>query len=582
DALNFVGHAFGVSRVYIFETDEKNPDLCHNTFEWCAPGIKPQKTKLQNVSYQRYGYDKFFGASELFCCEDRNLANPEMKEELASQNIVAMVNYAFYDKGRLAGFVGYDDCEKVRPDWSREKEDVEILVFVAELLAMYLIKERNRLRAVESKANETFLRAKEEENRILLRHFVEAYTSAYMVNLAERSFEIIHMSHEFQQVFTMNGGMADMARFVDNHVHPDDREMMRKMTDPDYVRARMKEEREISFTMREIYDDEERTMHVIIIRSVDCDHVAIGFMDVTAELKKEKEINEKLEIAAKARRGFLSSMSHDIRTPMNAILGMVDIALNHPDDKAKMIDSLQKIRTSGNHLLLLVNDVLDISAIESGKTELRPVVHAVKEKARFIQNTIQGILNGKDIAFHFDQHDILYPWIVVDETRLNQIINNLLSNAVKYTPEGGSVRFENYHERDEEGKPWNVIAISDTGIGMSEEFMAKMWEAFSRATDTRINEIQGAGLGLSIVKSLVDMMGGTITVESRLNVGSTFTVRLPIVPASPEALPAEAQAEESEKEGEVSAHVLVAEDNDLNWEVASELLAMHGITCVRA
>ncbi|MCF0142578.1 MAG: hypothetical protein HUJ75_04300, partial [Parasporobacterium sp.] len=579
DVLKFLGQYMNVSRTYIFETDHEDDGICHNTFEWCSEGIQPQMHNLQNVLYSEYGYFDLFDESQLFYCTDSSLANDSMRAEMENQGIKAMINYAFYEDNRLAGFIGIDDCTRSRDDWNVDDGDLELLTYVADLISSYLIRERTLIHAKAAEEAEKSLRLKDEENSVLLKHFVEAYTSAYSVNLKDKTFEILHMSHEFSSVFTMNGGLDDMARFVEEHVHPDDRELMRQMTDPDFMRVKMREQSEVTFTLREQYYGAERTMHVTVIRGVDADHVAIGFLDVTAEIQKEKELNEKLEAAARARRDFLSSMSHDIRTPMNAILGMVDIALSHTDDTERMIDSIKKIRTSGNYLLMLVNDILDISSIESGKTQLRPVVHSAEDKKKFIHNTIQGILNGKDIKFTFDQHDIIQPYFVVDEIRMNQIINNLLSNAVKYTPDGGSVICENWHELDADGKPWNYIRVSDTGIGMSEEFMEQMWDAFSRATDTRINTIQGAGLGLSIVKSLVEMMGGTITVESQLNVGSTFTVKLPIIPAKEEDIPVRVDDEDL---GDFTTHLLVAEDNDINWEVVYELLKESGITCERA
>ncbi|MCF0143628.1 MAG: response regulator [Firmicutes bacterium] len=419
----------------------------------------------------------------------------------------------------------------------------------------------------------------ENESRALLEHFVKAYASAYMVNLKERSFEILHMNHEFKNVFVMDGNMEDMKNFVANHVHPEDRAHVYQMIDPDYVSRRLKTETEITFTLREQYQGKERTMHAMIMKGIDEYHAAVGFMDVSNEIQKEKEIQRKLEAANNAKKDFLSAMSHDIRTPMNAIVGMADIALNNTDNMDKVVDSLNKIRMSGNQLTTLVNDVLDISAIESGKTELRPVPHSVEAGSRELESIIQGLLNGKDLDIEVIDHDIIHPWIMIDEVRLNQILNNLLSNAVKYTPEGGRITIEIWQDNDEQGKPWENIVVSDTGIGMNPEFIEKMWDAFSRATDTRINKIGGAGLGLSIVKSLVEMMDGTITVESELNKGSTFTCRIPVIPAKPCEVEAEAIVAD---QGQFTCNVLVAEDNEMNWEIANELLSMNGVTCIRA
>ena len=418
----------------------------------------------------------------------------------------------------------------------------------------------------------------EYEKRAILDHFVRLYTSAYIVNLADGSFEILHMNHDFSQVFVMNGTKTDMDKFVLDHVHPEDQEKMWLLTDRHYMRKIMETTDEYTFNMREVYGEDERVMHVLVMKTLDSDRVAIGFMDITAELQKEKEINRRLEAANNAKRDFLSTMSHDIRTPMNAIIGMVDIAMNHTGDEEKVKDSLNKIRTSGNQLIALVNDILDISAIDSGKMEIKPVPHSVVAGGEQVKSSIQGMLGSKKLNIEYEQHDILVPWIMVDELRLNQIVYNLLSNAIKYTPEGGTVRLENWQERGENDIVWENVRISDTGIGMSEKFMETMWETFTRAVDSRVDKIQGAGLGLSIVKKFTELMGGEITAESEIDKGSVFTFRFPVDPAEPE----EIDDREAAAEGTLDCRVLVVEDNDMNWEIAYELLKMRGVESERA
>lgn len=310
------------------------------------------------------------------------------------------------------------------------------------------------------------------------------------------------------------------------------------------------------------------------------------FTNIDDQKKHELEMNAALETALEdarqanmAKSRFLSAMSHDIRTPMNAVMGMIDIAKHHEDDREKVHENLIKIETAGSQLLSLVNDILDISAIESGKLELRLSEFSISQQFNRIETIFRPQIEQRNMSGEFVLRDIAEPWVIADETRINQITTNLMSNAVKYTGEGGTVRYEVYQSEDADGQLCMYFIVKDTGIGMSREYMDHMWETFSRATDTRINKIQGAGLGLSIVKDLVDKMDGTITVESRIDHGTTFTVKIPVT--ATEQMKHE-EISQNPCDEEVSYRVLVAEDNDMNWEIACELLDINGISAVRA
>lgn len=242
------------------------------------------------------------------------------------------------------------------------------------------------------------------------------------------------------------------------------------------------------------------------------------------EKRREKDLMSAADVARRANEAkseFLSRMSHDIRTPMNVIMGFTNIALQHADDSDKMKECLEKIRVSGSNLQELIDDVLDISRIESG--EFKIVSQPVK------------------------LHDISHNVLLSDQIRLGKIYMNLLSNAVKYTPENGDVKFETYEEKlAESGKARLVSVVSDTGIGMTPEFMKQMYSAFSRAVDTRVNKVRGSGLGLAIVKKIVDLMDGAIEAESKVGKGTTFRVTLD--------LPAAADDAETEEHTETAKH----------------------------
>lgn len=269
------------------------------------------------------------------------------------------------------------------------------------------------------------------------------------------------------------------------------------------------------------------------------------------EKRREKDLMSAADAARRAngaKSEFLSRMSHDIRTPMNVIMGFTNIALQHADDSDKMKECLEKIRVSGSNLQELIDDVPDISRIESGEFKIVSQPVKLPELFDFYCQAIAGMAEAKNIRFSGKLHDISHNVLLSDQIRLGQIYMNLLSNAVKYTPENGDVKFEVYEEKlAESGKVRLVSVVSDTGIGMTPEFMEQMYSAFSRAVDTRVNKVRGSGLGLAIVKKIVDLMDGAIEAESKVGKGTTFRVTLD--------LPAAADDAETEEHTETAKHI---------------------------
>ena len=247
-------------------------------------------------------------------------------------------------------------------------------------------------------------------------------------------------------------------------------------------------------------------------------------------------LNKRLQITAreaksanKAKTDFLSTMSHDIRTPMNAIIGLTAIAEKNLGDVESTKDSLQKISLAGNHLLTLINDILDISKVESGKLKLSPLTFSLVETVENLVNISQPMIKEKNLEFSFHINQIEKEYLYTDQLRLNQIYINILSNAIKYTQPGGRISVDMKEEKSSEpGCVKLIYSVSDTGIGMSPEFIKTMYQPFSRQVDSRVNSIQGTGLGLTITKQMVELMGGTIECQSRQGEGTTFTVTLDI------------------------------------------------------
>jgi len=284
--------------------------------------------------------------------------------------------------------------------------------------------------------------------------------------------------------------------------------------------------------------------------------------------KKLKATAREAATANKAKTDFLSTMSHDIRTPMNAIIGLTTIAERNLGDTESVGESLRKITLASNHLLTLINDILDISKVESGKLNLSPQTFSIVETVDNLVNISQPMIKEKNIDFSFRISRIEKEYLYADQLRLNQIYINILSNAIKYTEPGGCVSVSMREE--ESRKPGCVrltYIVSDTGIGMSPEYMANMYQAFLRQTDSRVNSIQGTGLGLAITKQMVDLMGGTIDCQSEQGKGTTFTVILDLPVA-------DRQREDMMLE---PMDVLLVDDDEILLETAADTLESLGV-----
>ncbi len=280
-----------------------------------------------------------------------------------------------------------------------------------------------------------------------------------------------------------------------------------------------------------------------------------------------------------AKTTFLNHMSHDIRTPMNAIVGFTDIAMKKKPDK-EVEDCLKKIRQSSEYLMTLINDVLDISRIESGKLEYKPVLVDLRDIVNTVLSIARGYTENRDLNFCVSREEFKNPYVMADELRIREVLLNIISNAVKFTKDGGTISFaaENCPGNDEH----HVIVryrISDTGIGMSEEFQTKIFDEFSQENSGARTSYKGTGLGMAIAKQYVDLMGGKIEVSSRQGIGSTFTVEIPLLIA--EHVRTEKE-EKLRKDMDLHGlHVLLAEDNDLNAELAVDLLEEKGMIVTR-
>ena len=348
----------------------------------------------------------------------------------------------------------------------------------------------------------------------------------------------------------------------------------------------------IEMDMQSAYRMVEKTNHISIICGLVAGAVLLLIFLYTyfvyqkskAQEQKQKQLlmkaAEEADAANKAKSAFLLNISHDIRTPMNAIIGFTNIAL-HQNSVSDIHDNLEKVQESSDHLLSLLNDVLDFSRIESGKVIISPEPVDITQLIDNVQAIMNGLLYNRDLKFEVHRERLKNPYVLADVARIREVLVNLLGNAVKFTKDGGKITLgcSSYPGMDEKHIIVRYV-VQDNGIGMSEEFQKELFKPFSQEDDANARtNYKGIGLGMAITQKYVDMMGGSIAVESKKGVGTTFTVEIPLELTE--------QVIESEQKRPLhrdltGVHVLMAEDNDLNAELATIMLEDAGMTVTRA
>ncbi len=346
----------------------------------------------------------------------------------------------------------------------------------------------------------------------------------------------------------------------------------------------------IEMDMQSAYGMVEETNHISIICGLVAGAVLLliclysyyVYQKSKAEEQKQKQLlmnaAEEADAANKAKSAFLLSISHDIRTPMNAIIGFTNIAL-HQNTVSDIHDSLEKVQKSSNHLLSLLNDVLDFSRIESGKVIISPEPVDITQLTDNVQAIMNGLLYNRDLKFEVHRERPKNPYVLADVTRIREVLVNLLGNAVKFTKDGGKIILDisSYPGTDEKHIIIRYV-VQDNGIGMSEEFQKELFKPFSQEDNANARtKYKGTGLGMAITKKYIDMMGGSIAVESKKGVGTTFTVEIPL-----ELTKQVIQSKQPLHRDLTGVHVLMAEDNDLNAELATIMLEDAGMTVTRA
>lgn len=427
-----------------------------------------------------------------------------------------------------------------------------------------------------------------------------AYFSVYSVNLQNGRCEAVKVIDFFRRLVKKCHSTEIVTNaFLNTCVRPEDREKMRKFTDWRTLKNRLSEN---ATTVEEFHGmlspwEWCRASWIVASRNEDGDARIVLFTveDITEsyneriQREQERERTQKeleksqaaAEAANKAKTDFLFNMSHDIRTPMNAIIGYADLMERHFGETEKCRDYLNKIKSSGDFLLSLVNNVLEMARIESGKVVLNEEVCEAKNLVSKVISVYSNLMEQKKITFTTNV-DVKEKYYYGDEVKLSEIFLNIVSNAYKYTNEGGKISLTVKELSCE--KPGYIrlqTTVSDTGIGMSKEFLPQIFEEFSREYTSTENKIEGTGLGMPIVKKLVDFMNGTIEVESEPGKGSTFVVTIPHEIAKVEDVKREKSPKIDMKKF-IGRKILLVEDNELNAEIATELLSEAGFIIERA
>ena len=440
---------------------------------------------------------------------------------------------------------------------------------------------------------------KREEEKVYQLEIINAlsidYTNVFMVNLMTNRIRIVRMNDVAGAFYSDELGEQyydDALEFyIDVSVYADDRDMMRMAFSRDNILRQLIKRETFYVNFRSNINNKLQYMKLKVVRIGDIKETGnflLAFMNVDDEIehemKQKKLLQDTLsmaESASHAKTMFLSNMSHDIRTPMNAIIGFTTLALNHISEQAMVKTYLDKIKSSSNHLLSLINDVLDMSRIESGKMKINKTVSTVEKIVGDVDTVMQSQIQMKHLEYSLIKRGNLTRPVMMDGLRLNQILINIVGNAVKYTPDYGKVQFMITEMPSiSDNTSSYQFRIKDNGIGMSKKFLEKIFTPFERDENNAIAKIQGTGLGLAITKSLVDIMEGSIFVKSEEGKGSEFLVCFDLENAKEGELSVEEKKENVYESSVIDSfkdvRILLVEDNELNREIATELLKSVG------
>lgn len=419
----------------------------------------------------------------------------------------------------------------------------------------------------------------------------DSYESIYYVDIANDAFEIFKRNEYLASTYKDEklSFTQSFTNYINRDVHEKDRKKMLKLIDREYIKKKIKRKNSFEFVYRDIHSGDVEFYEMQVIRPREYEksgRIVIAFVNKTEVVKMEngqrlileKALND-AESASRSKSTFLFNMSHDIRTPMNAVFGFTQMAQKHIDDKEKLKDCLDKITSSSEHLLSLVNDILDMSRIEAGKIIIEEKPVDLDRCRQELKSMVEVGANDKKVSLIFETDSkSVHRKVYLDVMRMHRVMVNVMNNAIKYSNENGVVRFVAKELKPtKNGYIRYRYSIIDEGVGMSEEFQKHLFEPFAREKSSTVSGVTGTGLGLAITKELVRLMKGTISVKSKLGKGTTVNIELEFreaLDSQIEEKNRKCQYDESVLKGK---RILLVEDNELNREIVVDLLSEIGI-----
>lgn len=574
--MQAIGNYTGADRVYIFDWETNQKDSLSNTFEWCADEVTPEIDNLQAIPVSLMpNWVKRFENKEAIVINDleaTKYSEPEEYELLKTQEIRSLIAVPIYANHQMNGFIGVDN-----PDLRHNEISITLLSDVGGHLGC--VRENLKSTVLLKKALDEATKRSE-----IISTIATLYVTIIHANVKERTYELLKGHDLVQKILGQKGKIDDvMERLPTAFAAMEGREKFREFLNFDTLTERLRNTNYVSTEFVSINGGWRLSRFIVKSRDTQGNVVDVLYVvrDITEEKLREimyqKQLKESMEDAQRAnisKTAFLRRMSHDIRTPLNGIVGMIHIAQKHSNDVAKLQECRQKVLQSTDYLQKLINNVLDISKPESGSLVLE---HKSFDMVELLSNNMTVVAmsayeNGVRFEGGVEANTIRHRYLIGSPVHLSRVLMNLASNAIKYNHFHGTVNVHCEELSDDGNMAVFKFVCSDTGLGMSEEFQKHAFDVFAQEGKQSTTTFSGSGLGLSIVKDIIELMGGMIELESKENVGSTFTVTVPfkidhLVENN------DSQKDSCSQSMELSGkRVLLVEDNAINMEIAHAIL----------
>ena len=574
--LQAIGNYTGADRVYIFDWETDQKDSLSNTFEWCADEVTPEIDNLQAIPVSLMpNWVKRFENREVIVINDleaTKYSEPEEYELLKTQEICSLIAVPIYANHQMNGFIGVDN-----PDLRQNEISITLLSDVG-----------GHLGCVRENLKSTVLLKKALDEATKRTEIISAIATLYITiiyaNVKERTYELLEGYDLVEKILGQKGKIDDVMESIPTAFAAlEGREKYREFLDFDTLAERLRNTNSVSIEFMGV--DGEWRLSRFIVKSRDAQGNVVDVLyvarDITEEKSRElmyqKQLKASMEDAHRAnlsKTDFLRRMSNDIRTPLNGIVGMIHIAEKYDNDVVKLQECRQKVLQSTEYLQNLINNVLDISKLESGSLVLE---HKSFDLAELLSNNLTVVAmsayeNGVRFEGGVEASTIRHRYLIGSPVHLSRVLMNLSSNAIKYNHFHGTVNVHCEELSDDGNRAVFQFVCSDTGLGMSEEFQKHAFDAFAQEGKQSTTTFSGSGLGLAIAKDIVELMGGTIELESEENVGSKFTVTIPF------EIDYLVENNDSQKDScsqgmDLSGkRLLLVEDNAINMEIAHAIL----------